>query len=170
MPRMVRHVDGPSCLSGWRGITSLEKQSIDISRLCWQTEKPGGLSHQGDASGRWHRSFAWPPTPQVCYTCEDIWSWPDAEGQDHIDMKGRTSFKTRQPAILCIDWYNVVCICTSNFAIREPRPSRMSAVISSTSMLCRGKCSPAILLLTLWPAGLDRSRMRRHFPGWWRLT
>ena len=63
MPRMVRHVDGPSCLSGWRGIPSLEKQSTDISRLCWQTEEPGGLSHQGNASGRWHRSFAWPLTP-----------------------------------------------------------------------------------------------------------
>ena len=65
MPRMVRHVDGPSCLSGWRGIPSLEYQSIDISRLCWQTDQePGGLSHQRNASaGRWHRSFAWPPNP-----------------------------------------------------------------------------------------------------------
>ena len=26
-----------------------------------------------------------------------------------------------------------------------------------------------MLSLTLWPAGLDRSRMRRHFPGWWHL-
>ena len=28
MPRMVRHEDGPSCLSGWRGMPNLEKQSI----------------------------------------------------------------------------------------------------------------------------------------------
>ena len=91
------------------------------------------------------------------------------EGQDLINIKGRTSFNTRQPAILCIGWHNVVCICTSNFAIREPHPSRMPAVISSTSMRCREKCLPAIPSLTLWPAGLDRSRMRCHFPGWWRL-
>ena len=66
MPRMVRHVNGPSCLSGWRGMPSLEKQSIDLSRLCWQTEEPEGQecgSHQGNASGRWHHSFVLQSTP-----------------------------------------------------------------------------------------------------------
>ena len=42
MPGIIRHVDGPSSLSGWREMLSLEKQSIDLSRLCWQTEEPGG--------------------------------------------------------------------------------------------------------------------------------
>ena len=47
------------------------------------------------------------------------------------------------------------------FAIKEPRPSCiMAAIISSTFMYCREKSSPAIPSLTLWPAGLDRSRMR----------
>ena len=47
------------------------------------------------------------------------------------------------------------------FAIREPRPSHiMAAIILSTFMYSRLKSSPAIPLLTLWPAGLDRSRMR----------
>ena len=47
------------------------------------------------------------------------------------------------------------------FAIREPRPSHiMAAIILSTFMYCREKSSPAIPSLTLWPVGLDRSRMR----------
>ena len=36
----------------------------------------------------------------------------------------------------------------------------MAAIILSTFMYCREKSSPAIPSLTLWPAGLDRSRMR----------
>ena len=31
---VVGQVDGPSCLSRWREMPSLEKQSIDLSRLC----------------------------------------------------------------------------------------------------------------------------------------
>ena len=42
MHGMVGLVDGPSSLSRWREMPSLEKQSIDLSRLCWQTEEPGG--------------------------------------------------------------------------------------------------------------------------------
>ena len=42
MRGMVRDVDGPSCLSRWREMPSLEKQSIDLFRLCWQTEEPEG--------------------------------------------------------------------------------------------------------------------------------
>ena len=41
-PRMVRHIDSPSSLSAWRGMPSLEKYSIDLSRLCWQTEELEG--------------------------------------------------------------------------------------------------------------------------------
>ena len=35
----------------------------------------------------------WNPLHYVCYT-EKIWSLPDAESQDHIDIKGTTPFHT----------------------------------------------------------------------------
>ena len=42
IPVTVKHVEGHSNLSGWREMPSLEKQWMELSRSCWQTEEPDG--------------------------------------------------------------------------------------------------------------------------------
>ena len=73
----------------------------------------------------------------VSLTCEDVWSWPDAERQDHIDIKGTTPFHTQQLAIFCMDWHNTVCILHIKFHQKGTRPCCiMSAIMSCTFMYC----------------------------------
>ena len=106
MPRVVRYIDVPPSLFGWSGIPSLEKISIDIQIVL--TERGAGRVKSVEVIKVMHQkgdmvvSLGY-PVHKVCYTCEDIWSSPDAERREHIDIKSTTPFHTQQPAILFMD-------------------------------------------------------------------
>ena len=92
-----RHVDGPPSLFGWSGIPSLEKISIDIQIVL--TERGAGGVKGVEVIKVMHQKgdmvvSLGHPLHKVCYTCEDIWSSPDAERREHIDIKSTTQFHT----------------------------------------------------------------------------
>ena len=59
---------------------------------------------------------------------------------------------------------------TSDFASSAPLPrKRMAEAVSATETQEKGQSSWLIPTLMLWLWGLERSTMRRHLLGWWRL-
>ena len=58
-------------------------------------------------------------------------------------------------------------LATSNLAITVPRPwAMMPSITALTETYCTVKGGLEMPSFMLYPAGEERSRMRRHFPGW----
>lgn len=139
MPRMISQVDSPSRLLGRRGLSSVKRQPINLSRLLWRTFEPGG-PRVWTSSKLCIRNL----TPQFCFAIHSavqvmmygahLTTYSRRRRHISLYLMSRNNWQSAES----VNRPNVVCICASNSVISVPRPkSMMTTTMTLTFSYCR---------------------------------